>query len=111
MEPIQVVILPGKAPFHAGLFFSAVRHLLGEPDRKMDAGFDGVYIWGYDLNTKDRERQITDAYPGIVGFMKCFDLLYPESICEIAKWGDQGKKPECDSLHIRIQHPVPKRPT
>lgn len=79
---MNITIVPGKAPFHAGLFFSAVRHLLGEPDHKSDMGFNGANIWSYELKDKERTKKITDAFPVILEWMKCFDLKYPESYCQ-----------------------------
>ncbi len=99
---MNITITPGKAPFHAGLFFSAVRHLLGEPDHKADMGFDGANIWSYELKDKGRAKKIADAYPAILEWMKCFDLKYPESYCQIAKWGETSGRPEPEVLKIVI---------
>jgi hypothetical protein len=102
------MIIPGKAPFDYGLFFGAVQYLLGEPDRRVDAGFDGSYLWYYNLTTKKRSSEIRKAVESIRRFMTSFDLCYPESICEVAQWDDLGKDAEPVSLKIRIQHPVEK---
>ncbi len=99
---MNITITPGKAPFHAGLFFSAVRHQLGEPDFKVDAGYDGGNIWSYLLNSPERKKQLEAAVGFIQGWMKCFDLDYPESYCQIAKWRTGQDDPEYESLKIVI---------
>lgn len=101
----SIPLVLGKAPFHAGLFFGAVRSLIGEPDRKQNHGFDGYYDYLWELSNTQREDEISAVFDDIRSMMKCFDLQFPESRCDVAKW-EETPKPDCEYLRITIHHEV-----
>ena len=106
----SIPLVPGKAPFHYGLFFNAVKYLLGEPVHKQNSGFDGYYDYFWEFHDKESRKKINDAFNGIRDMMKCFNLQFPESRCDIAKW-DIAPDADREYLRITIQHEVKKKET
>ena len=109
---MNISITPGKAPFHYGLFFCAVRYLIGEPIRKTNLGGEGYYDYWWEVNAKFKKGSIDksiDPATTVMGWMKCFNLKWPESRCDIAKWEEA---PDSDKVYFRItvEHDVPKEP-
>ncbi len=105
---MNVVIKPGQAPFHYGLFFGAVRQFLGEPTHKTDMGGSGYYDYYWEMTPEFKQILRHEQIRASIGeWMKCFDLQWPESRCDIAKWPnspDQNK----EYFRITISCPVPK---
>jgi hypothetical protein len=97
---MPVTILPGKAPFHHGLFFSAVRHHLGEPTAKSDMGDSGFYDYFWEM-TPEIKQTIRDRWlmRAIRDWMRCFDMEWPESRCDIGKWRNS---PNAETEYFRI---------
>lgn len=105
-EPSNAIL---KIPFDYGLFFCAVTNLLGEPVRKTDLMNRKSFCdWYWEIpKDKTKKKEFNSVLPDIVKWMKYFDIDFPESRCDIAKW-ETSPKPNITYLRITIVYNRPK---
>lgn len=98
-----------KAPFHYGLFYSAMIGLIGrEPDGRNCAGSKGFYDFTY-TPTSDRDRKDLEKAAGVLAtWLDVFDITFSGSRCEFGI--DPIRRGESPVLNIRITHPVASNP-
>ena len=86
-----------KIPFNFGLFFHALKGLVGrEPDRKVLRGYDGYYEFIYEAQNDQERISFLEAKNVVAGWLDLFDITLG-SRCEC---GGRGSV-----LDIRITHP------
>jgi|GEM_PF-1781346 len=91
-----------KIPFNFGLFFHALKGLVGrEPDRKVLQGFDGYYQFIYEAQNNQERTTLLEAKNVVTGWLDLFDITFSGSRCEC---GERGSV-----LDIRITHPKQPR--
>lgn len=96
---------PVKIPFDYGLFFCAVKNLLGEPVRQTDlTDKNGYYDWYWEF-PKDRVKktEVTSNMHDIAKWINYFDVHFPGSRCDVARW-DESPNPKLLYLRITILH-------
>lgn len=90
-----------KVPFNSSLFFNAVERMLGEPVKHTDL-FDKKsyqdYFWEVPKG-RESKKKFFDEIPKIGEWLKLFNIEFPGSRCDVAKWDDS---PKPNTLYFRI---------
>ena len=103
----EKALVLGKAPFNYGLFSSAVIGLLGEAARESCDFGGGHHDWCWEIKGRPKRKEMGAHFQEIQDWMKCFDLLWPGSRCDIARW-EHSPDPEKLYLRITVRHKVEK---
>lgn len=105
------ITITARAPFHFGLFYNAMKGLLGrEPSHRFCYGWDGLYEFHYypsDFTALTTEDKFYEFAADIREWLDNFDIIFSRS--EVRYGVHRGQYDDKPFLLVKITHPVAEK--